>query len=64
MNNDPDFVFKTSRTILEIALLMEQDGDKNWLQDELYFFDGTHSRVNNFVALAAWVLHPSMRMLF
>ena len=64
MNNDPDFVFKTSCTILEIALLMDQDCEKNSLQDELCFFDGAHSRVNNFVALAAWVLHPSMRMLF
>ena len=64
MNNDPDYVFKTSRAILEIALLMDQDGQKNSLQDELCFFDGAHSRVNNFVALAAWVLHPSMRMLF
>ena len=43
---------------------MDQDCEKNSLQDELCFFDGAHSRVNNFVALAAWVLHPSMRMLF
>ena len=31
---------------------------------KLCFFDGAHSRVQGFVALAAWVLHPSMRQLF
>ena len=64
MNNLPDYVFKTSRVMLVIALMMDQDGPRNSLQEELCFFDGAHSRVNNFVALAAWVLHPSMRMLF
>ena len=65
MNPDyPDFVFKTSQVMMEIALQMDQAGEQNALQDEMCFFDGAHSRVTGFVALAAWVLHPSIRLLF
>ena len=64
MNPDfPDFVFKSSQLMMEIALQMDQAGEQNALQDEMCFFDGAHSRVTGFVALAAWVLHPSMRLL-
>ena len=65
MNPDyPVFVFKTSQVMMEIALQMDQAGEENALQDEMCFFDGAHSRVTGFVALAAWVLHPSIRLLF
>ena len=61
MNPDyPDFVFKTSKLMMEIAMQMDQSGPENTLQDEMCFFDGAHSRVTAFVALAAWVLHPSI----
>ncbi|MCG8623181.1 MAG: hypothetical protein MJE68_14445, partial [Proteobacteria bacterium] len=64
MNPDfPDFVFKSSQMMMDIALQMDQAGPENVLQDELCFFDGAHSRVLHFVALGAWVLHPSMRLL-
>ena len=49
----PDFVFKTSQVMMEIALQMDQGGEENALQDEMCFFDGAHSRVTGFVALAA-----------
>ena len=62
MNPDyPDFVFKTSKLMMEIAMQMDQSGPENALQDEMCFFDGAHSRVTAFVALAAWVLHPSIK---
>ena len=65
MNPDyPNFVFKTSELIMEIALQMDQCGEENALKDEMSFFNGAHSRVTGFVALAAWVLHPSIRHLF
>ena len=65
MNPDyPDFVFKTSELMMEIALQMDQCGEENALKDEMCFFDGAYSRVTGFVALAAWVLHPSIRLLF
>ena len=54
MNPDyPDFVFKTSELMMEIALQMDQCGEENALKDEMCFFDGVHSRVTGFVALAA-----------
>ena len=65
MNPDyPDFVFKTSELMMEKALQMDQCGEENALKDEMCFFDGAHSRITGFVALAAWVLHPSIRLLF
>ena len=64
MNDQPDYIFKTSRIMMEMALKMDQNTTENSLQEELCFFDGAHSRVQGFVALAAWVLHPSMRQLF
>ena len=63
MNPDyPDFVFKTSELRMEIALQMDQCGEEHALKDEMCFFDGAHIRVTGFVALAAWVLHPSIRL--
>ena len=34
MNNQPDFVVKSSSKILKVALQMDQDGDENPLQQE------------------------------
>ncbi|MCG8622018.1 MAG: hypothetical protein MJE68_08500, partial [Proteobacteria bacterium] len=43
MNPDyPDFVFKTSQVMMEIALQMDQAAQENALQDEMCFFDGAH----------------------
>ena len=43
MNNQPDFVMKSSSKILKVALLMDQDGEENPLQQEDAFFDRCHS---------------------
>ena len=43
MNNQLDFVIKTSSKILKVALQMDQDGEENPLQQEDAFFDGCHS---------------------
>ena len=61
MNGEPDYVMKSSSTMLEIALDMDQDGPPNVLQNEDAFFDGSHSRCTDFISLALWVNHPSMR---
>ena len=53
----------SSHLMMEIALQMDQNREENSLQEELCFFDGAQSKVQGFVALAAWVLHPSMRQL-
>ena len=61
MNNQLDFVMKSSSKILKVALLMDQDGEENPLQQEDTFFDGCHSRCTGFISLGLWVQHPSMR---
>ena len=43
MNNQPDFVMKSSSKILKVALQMDQDGEENPLQQEDAFFDRCHS---------------------
>ena len=61
MNNQLDFVMKSSSKILKVALQMDQDGEENPLQQEDAFFDGCHSRCTRFISLGLWVQHPSMR---
>ena len=61
MNNQPDFVMKSSSKILKVALQMDQDGEENPLQQEDAFFDRCHSRCTGFISLGLWVQHPSMR---
>lgn len=60
MNNQPDYVMKSSSKILTVALLMDQDGEQNPLQEEDAFFDGCHSQCTDFISLGLWVQHPSM----
>ena len=62
-HNEPDYVMKSSRKILQIALLMDQDGEQNILQEADAYFDGAHSRCREFISLALWVYHPSMRRI-
>ena len=48
MNDQPDYIFKTSRIMMEMALKMDQNTTENSLQEELCFFDDAHSRVQGF----------------
>ena len=64
MNTSPDFVFKTSRIAAELGLLMDQENTvRNVLMDEDAYFDGAHSRCRDFISLALWLFHTSMRKL-
>ena len=64
MNTDPDFCFKTSRLACELGLLMDQENTlHNVLMDEDAYFDGAHNRCRDFISLALWVYHTSMRKL-
>ena len=60
MNNEPDYVMKSSSKILKVALMMDQDAEDNPLQNEDAYFDGCHSRCTGFISLGLWVQHPSM----
>ena len=43
MNDQPDLIMKSSSTILDIALKMDQDGPDNKLKNEDAYFNGAHS---------------------
>ena len=61
MNNTDDFVMKSCKSALELALKMDQDGDDILMKDADAFFDGCHSRCTGFISLGLWFQHPSMR---
>ena len=61
MNNLPDMVMKSGKTVLQFAVDMDQNGPECILQDEDVYFDGCHSRCKDFVSFGLWFRHPSMR---
>ena len=64
MNDQPDYVFKSSLKMAKVAILMDQTSSSyNALQEEDCYFDGTHTRVKGFKTLALWVFHPGMRCI-
>ena len=60
VNNELDYVMKSSSKILKLALMMDQDAEDNPLQKEDAYFDGCHSRCTGFISLGIWIQHPSM----
>ena len=60
-NDGCNYVFKSSRKMVELALKMDIDGDKNIMQTENAYFDATHSWVHGFKSFGLWVYHPSMQ---
>ena len=63
MSNSDDYVMKSSKTMLELALKMDQHGSDNLMKDVDAFFDGCHSRCTGFISLGLWFQHPSMRRI-
>ena len=63
MNNSEDYVMKSSKMLLELALKMDQDGDDNLLNEVDAYFDGCHSRCLGFISSGLWFQHPSMRSI-
>ena len=59
-NDGRDYVFKSSRKMIELAIKMDIDGDENIMQTDNAYFDATHSRVHGFKSFGLWVYHPSM----
>ena len=56
----PSYVFKTSRTKIELAISMNRKND-HFLSEEFCFFDGKHNRSRGFVTLTASVYHPLLK---
>ena len=59
MNNQPSYVFKPSKSMAKIALLMDQDHEeKTPFQDVVAFMDGLHSHVKDYLTLTLWLHNP------
>ena len=63
MNNKPDYVMKSSTIMLKEALKMDQNEDRNELQQEDAYFDGCHSRCTGYISLGLWVMYPVLRKI-
>ena len=63
LSGGSDYVFKSSKKMAEIAILMDVDGPENILQLENAYFDATHMRVYGFKTLAMWLVHPAMNQI-
>ena len=61
-NNTSDHVFKSSREIVRIAMMMDIDiAESNPLQLENCYFDAMHKRVQGFKSLGLLTFHPTMK---
>lgn len=60
INENEQFVFKTSTSQMKIAMEMDEGGN-HYLNEEYCHFDGNHKRVKTFVTITASVYHPLLR---
>ena len=63
-NGQPNYVFKSSAPIGQLALDMDQDGPEHPLQCEEAYFDGCHSQCVRCKTLTLFVYHPAMWHIF
>ena len=63
LNGGSDYVFKSSKKMGEMALLMNVEGPENILQLENAYFDATHTKVYGFKTFAMWLIHPAMKQI-
>ena len=63
-NNTSDYVFKSSREMVRIAVMMDiNNAESNPLQLENCYFDAMHKRVQGFKSLGLWTFHPAMKQI-
>ena len=60
INENEQYVFKSSSTQMKIACSMDTDGD-HFMHEEYGHFDGNHKRVKAFVTLIVSVYHPLLQ---
>ena len=61
LNNNSDYVFKSSRAMAQLAISMDVDSSvSSVLQQENAYFNATHTCVHGFKSLGLWMYHPSM----
>ena len=59
-NGQPDYLFKSSAPMDQLAIDMDQDGPEHPLQVEEVYFNGCHSRCTGYKTLALFVYHRAM----
>ena len=63
-NNMSDYVFKSSREMVRIAIMMDIDStESNPLQLENCYFDAMHKHVQGLKSLGIWTFHPTMKKI-
>ena len=63
LNGGSDYVFKSSKKMGEMAILMDVEGPEHILQLENAYFDATHTQVYGFKTFAMWLIHPAMKQI-
>ena len=67
LQGEPSYIFKTSKTSLQIAAKMagklQSKGCEMHLKFEPAFFDGMHRCVKNYKSLTLWAFHLGMRSM-
>ena len=60
LNGQPDYTFKSSAPMAQLAIDMDQEGLQYPLQGEEAYFNGCHSRCAGYKTLALFVYHTAM----
>ena len=63
LNGGLDYIFKSSKKMGEMAILMDVEGPEHILQLENAYFDATHTWVYGFKTFAMWLIHPAMKQI-
>ena len=62
--NESDNMFKSSHTMAQLAVDMDQEGPENSLQGEEAYSSGLHLHCIGYKTLALFVYHPTMQCIF
>ena len=62
-NGQPNYIFKSSAPMAQLAIDMDQNGPEHPLQGEEAYFDGCHSRCAGYKTLALFVYHTAMHRI-
>ena len=62
-NGQPNYVFKSSMPMAQLAINMDQNGPEHPLQAKDSYFDGCHSRCTGYKTLALFVYNTTMHCI-
>ena len=62
-NGQPNYIFKSSVSMAQLAIDMDQNGPEHPLQGKEAYFNGCHSRYAGYKTLALFVYHMAMHYI-